>query len=50
MIINLDENMDGMVGYRDGTHSDTTMLTEGMTEIEVYMDRDTAAMAGVPID
>ena len=50
MIINLDENMDGMVDYRDGTHSDTTMLTEGMTEIEVYMDRDAAAMAGVPID
>ncbi len=50
MIIDLDENMDGMVGYRDGTHSDATMNTEGMSEIEVYMDRDAAAMAGVPID
>ncbi len=50
MIINLDENMDGMVGYRDNMHSDTTMTTEGMAEIEVYMDRDAAAMAGVPID
>ena len=50
MIINLDEDGDGMVGYRDGTHSDAVMLTEGMSEIEVYMDRDAAAMAGVPID
>ncbi len=50
MIINLDENMDGMVGYRDGVNSPTVMATEGMTEIEVYMDRDAAAMAGVPID
>ena len=50
MIIDLDENMDGMVGYRDGVNSPTVMTTEGMTEIEVYMDRDAAAMAGVPID
>ena len=50
MIIDLDEDMDGMVGYRDMTHSDTTMNTEGMSEIEVYMDRAEAAMAGVPID
>lgn len=50
MIINLDENMDGMVGYRDGMHSEAVMNTEGMAEIEVYMDRDEAAMAGVPVD
>ena len=50
MIINLDEDGDGMVGYRDNMHSETTMNTEGMTEIEVYMDRDSAAMAGVPVD
>lgn len=28
----------------------TVMATEGMTEIEIYMDRDAAAMAGVPVD
>ena len=50
MIIDLDEDMDGMVGFRDGIHSDAIMNTEGMSEIEVYMDRDAAAMAGVPID
>ena len=50
MVIDLDENMDGMVGYRDGVNSPTIMPTEGMSEIEVYMDRDAAAMAGVPID
>lgn len=50
MIIDLDESMDGMVGYRDGTHSDEIMLTEGMSEIEVYMDRNSAVMAGVTLD
>ena len=50
MIINLDENMDGMVGYRDGIHSMAIVNTEGMSEVEVYMDRDAAAMAGVSID
>lgn len=50
MFINLDENMDGMVGYRDQMHSMTIMTTEGMTEIEVYMTRDQASMAGVPVD
>jgi len=50
MVINLDENMDGMVGYRDGMHSMAIMTTEGMSEIEVYMTRADAAMAGVPID
>lgn len=50
MVIDLDENMDGMVGFRDGMHSPSTMLTEGMSEVEVYMDRDAAAMAGAPID
>lgn len=50
MVIDLDENMDGMVGFRDGVNSPTVMTTEGMSEIEVYMDRDAAAMAGVPID
>ena len=50
MLIDLDENMDGMVGYRDGVNSPTIMPTEGMSEIEVYMDRDAASMAGVPID
>lgn len=50
MIIDLDENMDGMVGFRDGMHSPATMLTEGMSEIEVYMTRADAVMAGAPID
>ena len=50
MVIDLDENMDGMVGFRDGVNSPTVMVTEGTSEIEVYMDRDAAAMAGVPID
>ena len=50
MIIDLDENMDGMVDYMDGAHSDTFMPTDGMTQVEVYMDRDGAAMAGVPVD
>lgn len=50
MIINLDENMDGMVSYSDNMHSMTFMATEGMSHIEVYMTRADAAMAGVPID
>jgi hypothetical protein len=50
MIIDLDENMDGMVGFSDGMHLGTFMATEGMTHIEVYMTRDDAVMAGAPID
>ncbi|GEM_PF-4827042 len=50
MIIELDENMDGVVGFRDSTHSPATMLTEGMSEIEVYMDRAAAEVTGAPID
>jgi hypothetical protein len=50
MIIDLDENMDGMVGYRDGIHSMDIAETEGMSEIEVYMDKAAAEMAGAPID
>ena len=50
MVINLDENMDGMVGFSDSMHLGTFMATEGMTHIEVYMDRDSAAMAGAPVD
>ncbi|OGI08632.1 MAG: hypothetical protein A3I68_01030 [Candidatus Melainabacteria bacterium RIFCSPLOWO2_02_FULL_35_15] len=50
MIINLDENMDGMVSYSDNMHSMTFMATEDMSQIEVYMTRADAAMAGVPID
>ncbi|GEM_PF-1793805 len=50
MVIDLDENMDGMVGFRDGVHSDPIMNTEGMAEIEVYMDKAAAEMAGAPID
>ena len=50
MVIDLDESMDGMVGFSDGMHLGTFMATEGMTHIEVYMDRDSATMAGAPID
>lgn len=50
MVIDLDESMDGMVTFSDGMHSMTFMANEGMSQIEVYMDRDSAAMAGVPID
>lgn len=50
MVIDLDDSMDGMVTYSDGTHSMTFMPNDGMSQIEVYMDRDSAAMAGVPID
>ena len=49
-IIPLDEDGDGMVGFRDGVHSDAIMNTEGMSEIEVYMDQDSAVMAGVTLD
>ena len=48
MFINLDENMDGKVGANVDMHSMTFMATEGMTQVEVYMDRDSAQMAGVP--
>ena len=48
MIINLDEDMDHMVGVNIDMHVDTFMETEGMSQIEIYMDRDSAAMAGVP--
>ncbi|OGI12944.1 MAG: hypothetical protein A3I68_07315 [Candidatus Melainabacteria bacterium RIFCSPLOWO2_02_FULL_35_15] len=50
MIINLDENMDGMVGFRDNMHSEAIAPTEGGAEIEVYMDQDSAVMAGVTLD
>ena len=50
MVINLDENMDGMVGFSDGMHLRTFMATEGMTHIEVYMDRAAVVMAGAPVD
>ncbi len=48
MIINLDENMDRMVGANVDMHVDTFMPTEGMSQIEIYMSRDDAAMASVP--
>jgi len=48
MIINLDENMDRMVGANIDMHVDTFMPTEGMSQIEIYMSRDDAAMAGAP--
>lgn len=50
MIINLDESMDGMVTFSDNMHSVIFMANEGMSQVEVYMTRADAAMAGVPID
>lgn len=50
MIIDLDEDGDGMVGSSDGTHSMNFMTTEGMTQVEVYMDQNSAVMAGVTLD
>ena len=50
MIIDLDEDGDGMVGFRDGVHSEAIMPTEGTSEIEVYMDQNDAVMVGVALD
>lgn len=49
MVIDLDDSMDGMVTYSDNMHSMFFMPNEGMTQVEVYMDRDSATMAGVPL-
>jgi len=50
MVINLDETMDGMVTFSDNMHSNTFMANEGMSQVEVYMTRTDAGMAGVPVD
>ena len=49
-IVDLDEDGDGQVMAADGTHSDEFMATEGMSQIEVYEDKSSAVMAGVPVD
>ncbi len=49
MIINLDQDMDGQVMGFFNRHENTFMATEGMTHIEVYMDRDSAVKAGAPV-
>lgn len=50
MIIDLDEDGDGIIGFNNDMHNMTVMATEGMSHIEVYMDLNGAIMAGAPID
>jgi len=50
MIIDLDEDGDGIIGFNDNMHNMIVMATEGMSHIEVYMDLNGAVMAGVRID
>ncbi len=49
-IVDLDEDDDGDVGASDGTHNEEFMASEGMSQIEVYEDKTSASMAGVPVD
>lgn len=50
MIIDLDEDGDGIIGFNNDMHNMTFMATEGMSHIEVYMDLNGAVTAGAPID
>ena len=49
-IVDLDEDGDGEVMASDGSHNEDFMATEGMSQIEVYEDKTSASMAGVPVD
>ena len=50
MIIDLDEDGDGIIGFNNDMHNMIFMATEGMSHIEVYTDLNGAVMAGVRID
>lgn len=48
-IVSLDEDGDGKVMASDGKHNADFMASEGMSQIEVYDDKESASKAGVPM-